>query len=103
MWGAFENLLAFLLGDATQDAKAFALSFQLLVIRQAMENLLLGFVANRAGVVEDEVRLIHGLNLAVAFRHERADDFFRVMHVHLAAEGFEVKSLAGAHTHTSPV
>jgi hypothetical protein len=29
--------------------------------------------------------------------HERADDFFGVVHVHLAAEGFQVKGLVPRH------
>jgi len=39
------------------------------------------------------------LDLAIALRDERADDFFGVMHVHLATEGFEVERLARTHTH----
>src|SRR5271167_772680 len=58
-----------------------------------MEDLLLCFIADRASVVEDEVGLFLALHLRVALRDERAHDFFRVVEVHLAAEGLDVKRL----------
>src|SRR5208283_3209967 len=70
-----------------------------------MEDLLLCFIADRASVVEDEVGLLLALHLRVSLRDERADDFFRVVEVHLAAEGLDVKRLLlGTHRHPrSPV
>ena len=90
---ALEDLLALLLGDAAEHGKALPFLLQLLEVVQAMEDLLLGFIADRAGVVEDEVGLLFALHLRVALRDERADDFFRVVEVHLAAEGLDVKRL----------
>ena len=60
MGSALENLLAFLLRHAAQHAEALALFLQLLVVGQAVEDLLLGFVANGAGVVEDQPGLFDG-------------------------------------------
>ena len=88
-----ENPVAFLLGYAAQHAELLALGLQFLEICQAMEYLLLGFVADGAGVVENQVGLLDSLDLAIALLDERADDFLGVMDVHLAAEGFQVKSL----------
>src|SRR6516165_6603092 len=99
MRGALENLFAFLLGHAAEHPKLLSLFLKLLVVGEAVEDFLLGFVANGAGVVEDEVGFIDGRNLAVALGDERPNDFFGVMDVHLAAKSFEVKSLVGAHTH----
>src|SRR5271170_1432202 len=53
--GALEDALAFLLRDAAEDAEAFTLRGELLVIVEAIEDLLLCLVANGAGVVKDEV------------------------------------------------
>ena len=92
MRGALENLFAFLLRDAAEHAELFALGQQFLVVGQAMENFLLRLVADGAGVVENQVGLLDRFYLLVSFVDERADDFFGVMDVHLAAEGFEVES-----------
>ena len=51
---AVENLFALLLRHAAQHGKALALLVQRLVIVQAVEDLLLRLVANRAGVVENQ-------------------------------------------------
>ena len=59
---ALENLLAFLLGHAAQHGKLLALLLQLLDVIQTVEDFLLGLIANRAGVIEDEV----GIFLAAA-------------------------------------
>jgi len=59
-----------------------------------VEDSLLGLVADRAGVVENQASVSFILDADVALVLQRADDFFRVMGVHLAAEGFDVKSLA---------
>ena len=97
--GALENPFAFLLRDAAQHAKDFALLLIFLVVGQAVKDLLLRLVADGAGVVEDQVRFLHGLYLAIALGNERADDFFGVMHVHLAAEGFQVELLVSTVRH----
>ena len=72
----------------------------LLYVVEAVEDLLLGFVADGAGVVEDQPSLFDGLDLLVALGNECPNDLFRVMGVHLAAEGFEVKRLLGLGGHT---
>jgi hypothetical protein len=58
-----------------------------------MEDLLLGFVADGTGVVEDEAGVGLVRHLGVAFAQQGADDFFGVVGVHLAAESFDVKGL----------
>src|ERR1700729_1423926 len=64
-----------------------------------MEDFLLGFVADGTGVVKDEASVGFVLDAGVALLLEGADDFFGVMGVHLAAEGFDVEGLA----HTSSI
>src|SRR5215472_6040741 len=91
MRGAFENLFAFLLRNAAEHSKLFPLFLQLLEIRQPMKDFLFGFVTDGAGVVQNQISLLDSLHLSIAFLHERADDLFRVMHIHLAAEGFQIK------------
>ena len=93
MRGSLENLFAFLLGYAAEHTKLLALGHELLVVRQAVEDFLFGLVADGAGVVQNQVGLLDRLHLAVALVHQRANDLFRVMDVHLAAEGFEVEGL----------
>src|SRR5437868_14358032 len=56
-----------------------------------MKDLLLGFVANRARVVEDQSGFLHRGYLTVSLGEECADNFFRIMHSHLAAEDFQVE------------
>ena len=100
MRGAFEYFFAFLLGDAAEDSEFLALFEELLVIVEAVENFLLGFVPDGAGVIEDQVGLLDGLYLPVAFVNERANDFFGVVHIHLAAEGFQVEGFVRVPRHT---
>ncbi len=96
---ALENPLALLLRHAAEDGKPLPFLLQLFEVGQAMKDLLLGLIADRAGVVEDEVGIFLALHLLVAFRDERAHDLFRVVKVHLAAKGLDVKSfLLSAHT-----
>ena len=61
---ALEDLLAFLLRHTAQHAEAFAGLVQLLVVVQAIEDFLLGFVADGAGVVEDQAGFLFGFDLA---------------------------------------
>ena len=90
---ALKDLLAFLLGDASQNAKRFALCPQLLIVGETVEDFLLGLISDRAGVIEDQIRGFDRFYLAITLLLQRADDLLRVMHVHLAAEGFEVERL----------
>src|SRR5438046_1514471 len=63
-----------------------------------MKHLLLGFVADGTRVVQNQVGCVNGFHLGVTLLHERADHLLRVMHIHLAAEGLEVKRfLCGRH------
>src|SRR5581483_565368 len=94
-----ENFLALLLSDTTEHSKFLALALQLLVVGKAVENLLLGLVTNGASVVEDEVGLLDGRDLAIALGDERTNDLFRVMGIHLTAERFNVEGLAGPRRH----
>ncbi len=96
---ALEDVLAFLLRHTPQHAELLSLLLERLVIGQAVEHLLLCLVADRAGVVQDQARLFHRRHLPVALRNERADDFFGVVDIHLAAECFEVEGLFGGYSH----
>ena len=58
---------------------------------QAVENLLLGFVTDGAGVVKDVVRLLRRLHLRIAFVQQRARHLFGVVGIHLAAKSLDVK------------
>ena len=73
---ALENLLAFLLRHAAENGKALPFLVELLVIVEAVEDLLLGLIANRAGVVEDEVGIFLAPDLLVALGDERPYDLF---------------------------
>ncbi len=75
---------------------------QLFVVVEAVEDLLLGLVADGTGVVENQPGLCFGVHLAVALTLKRANDFFRVMGVHLAAEGLKIEGFFGA-TSQNPV
>ncbi len=86
--GALENLFAFLLRHAAEDSKLLALFQELLVIIQPVEYFLLGLIPDGARVVQNQVSLLDRFDLAVAFMHQRANDLFGVMDIHLAAEGF---------------
>src|SRR5215467_4229814 len=96
MRSPFKNSFALLLGDAAQHSELLALGLQLLIVVEAMKNLLFGFVANGAGVVEDQVGLFHGFNLTVTLADESADHLFRIVYVHLTPEGLDVKGLTPA-------
>ena len=88
-----ENLLAFLLRHAAQHRERLALAVFFLELLQPVEHLLLGFIADAAGVVEDQLGFFGRLHLLVALMQQRADDLFRVVRVHLAPEGLDVEGL----------
>src|SRR5579862_3253622 len=91
--GTVENLFAFLLRYAAEHSEFFSLRLQLLVIGQSMKNFLLRLIADRTGVVENQIRRFDRLDLLITFLDERSHDLFRVVNVHLAAESFEIKGL----------
>ncbi len=97
--GLVEDALALLLGYAAEDGELFAFALEALVLVEAVEDLLFGLVADGAGVVEDQAGVGLVLDAGVALLLEGADDFFGVMGVHLAAEGFDIEGLA----HTSSI
>ena len=92
---ALEDLLAFLLRHAAEHAENLALAGLALELLQAVEDLLLGLVADAAGVVENQVRRLRRLHLLIAFGHQRADHLFGVVRIHLAAECFDVEGFPG--------
>ncbi len=76
---------------------------KLFVVVKPVKDFLFRFVANGAGVVKDQMRLFHGLDLAVSLMHQRADDFLGVMHIHLAAESLQVKRFFLLSAHGSSI
>jgi hypothetical protein len=56
-----------------------------------MEDLLLSTVANAAGVVENVGSIFGPGDFAITFFEQDADDLFRIVCVHLAAERLDVK------------
>lgn len=89
-----KDALSLLLGDTAENAKLLAFALHTLVLVEAVKDLLLGFIADGAGVVEDQAGFCLIGDLDIALVLQRTDDFFRVMGVHLAAEGFDIKRLA---------
>ena len=73
---AFENSFTFLLRHAAQYAKLFSLRLKTLVVVETMKDFLLRFVANGAGVVEDQAGFFDRRDLAISLRQQRAHDFF---------------------------
>ena len=58
---------------------------------------MLGFIADRAGVVEDQAGVFFGFDLPVSLMLECANHLFGVMGIHLAAEGLKVEGFFGCH------
>src|SRR5207244_11887687 len=92
VWRAIEDLLAFLLRHAAEDAEYFAFARFTLERLQAAEHLLLRLVANAAGVVEHERGRLGRLHLRISFGLQSSHDLLGIVGVHLAAEGFYVES-----------
>ena len=92
---AAEDLLALRLGHAAEDAQdeARALALELLHEPHLPERALLGVGADRAGIEEDDVRLLLAFDDGVALGHEHSEDLLGVPLVHLAAVGLEVHRL----------
>src|ERR1700732_1955273 len=93
MRSSLEDSLPFLLGNASDYGEYLALPGGALELIEAVEYLLLGFVTNAAGVVQNKRGGFGRLDLAVAAVNESSDDLLGVVRVHLAAEGFDVKRL----------
>ena len=89
--GALEDLSPSCCATQPMHGEDFALA-RALEMLQPVEDFLLGFIADAAGVVEDVVGFFGRLHLGVAFGQQRPDDFLGIVRIHLAAEGFDVKS-----------
>ena len=89
-----EDLLALLLRHAPQHGELLALALHPLVLVQPVEDLLLRLIADRAGVVQNQASRRLVLHLGIPLLLQRPNDFFAVMGVHLAAEGFDIKRFA---------
>ena len=88
-----EDFFAFVLRHAAQHAEDFTLGFLPFEIGEPRKDLLLGFVSDAAGVVENEPRR-HGVgNFLVTLREQRATHFFAVVNIHLTAESFQIERL----------
>ena len=93
------------MGEARKDARAFALGhaaddsddevgfffFGFPQLAEARPDFLLGVLADGAGVVDDDVRVVAVLDGFVALGAKLAENELRVEDVHLAAECFEVE------------
>src|ERR1039457_344251 len=90
---ALEDLLAFLLRDAAEHAEDLALAVVLLELLEAVKNLLLGLVADAAGVVENEAGFFGRVDLGIALGEERANNFLRIVDVHLAPKRPDIEGL----------
>ena len=90
---AVEDFFALLLGDAAEHGELLAFALQALVFIQPVEDFLFGLVADGAGVIEDQSGVGLVLDAQVAFVLQCADDFLRVMGVHLAAKRLDIESL----------
>ena len=103
MRGALENLLAFLLCHTPQNTETLALFLQFLVVRQAVEDFLLGFIANGTGVVENQPGFFDRENLAVSLGQKCANYLLRIVHIHLAAKDFQIEGFwcVSRHRHLS--
>src|SRR3990167_10464420 len=93
MRSGLKNLLAFLLPDAPEDAEYLPSGARLAELVQARKNLLRGFFPDATRVVENQVGLLRAFDGPVARLDQRARDFFRVVHVHLASERLDEKGL----------
>ena len=101
---AFQQLVLEALGHAADDADKGCRAVggpAALLLREAGDaavDALLGVVADRAGVREDEVRLLHHFRPVIAVVTENGEDDFGVTHVHLASVGLDIYKLS-CHLH----
>ena len=88
---AFENSFAFLLCEAAghTDFHLAAFVLQKTKLAEAGEDFLLGLVANRAGVEEDDVRFFLIIDAAISAQLETAAQSLAVEIVHLTAPSFD--------------
>ena len=87
---ALDDRRAFLAGDAAADADQRALVLQVLDPAEVAEHLVLGLLAHRAGVEQDQVGLVDVVGRLVARGGvQHVGHLVRVVDVHLAAEGLD--------------
>ncbi len=82
-----------LLGHAAQDADDL-FGMTLLVapeLAQGAVDLVLGVLPHAAGIEQDRVGLLDGIDQLVAVLPEAGHDHFAVQHIHLAADGLDVE------------
>ena len=95
MGSSLKDSLTFLLGNASDDGEHLPLAGSSFELVETVEYLLLGFVTNAAGVVQNESGGFGSVDLAVAALNESPDDLLGIVRVHLAAESLDVKRLIG--------
>jgi hypothetical protein len=88
VWQSSQQILAMLLSHTATEShyQSRLATLELLEAAQVAECLLLGFVANSAGVDEDKIRLAIIIYRLEIFLTEYFHQTFTVVTVHLAAE-----------------
>jgi hypothetical protein len=90
-----EDFLSLLLRHASQDSENLSFSGFPLELLQAAEDLLLGLIADAAGVIENQLGGFGRSHLAVSFGQKCANDLLRVVDIHLTPEGLDVEGFRG--------
>ena len=98
MRGAAEDRFLVLLRHAAQDADG---DLRLALLdpldpSQGAVDLVLGVLADRAGIVEDRIRLADVVGQLVALLAQLGHDELAVQQIHLAADRLDVQLLRGA-------
>ena len=92
---ALENPLALLLRHAAEDADDFAGVAAKIILgieeAETREDLVRGFFADAAGIVENQAGFVGRDDLAIAAAQEHAGDLFGIVIVHLAAKRLDVE------------
>ena len=91
---ALENFFALLLRHAAEDTDNFSV-VGIAEFAEPRKNLMRGFFADTASVVEHHRCGRDRFYLAITALQQHASDFFGVVRIHLAAKCFEIKSFAG--------
>src|SRR5688572_11226897 len=93
MWKAFEDVRPIALGHAADyaDHQVRSLLLPPAQLSEARPDLLLGVLADRASVVNDDIRLLAVLDRLVSLGAQLPQDQLAVEHVHLAAKGFQIQ------------
>ena len=97
MGSAVEDMAAFLLRDASQNAENLPRARVPFELLQAMKHLLLCLVPDAAAIQNDQVRFAFVVCQAVTLARKQTDDARRIQFVRLAAEGDNFKFGHGPH------